>query len=155
MTPKRRIIKIELTQKEGDKMDKEDRIKLIRKGNELFNKGDIIGAAKIYIATNYADGLIRVGDYFYYEKKQPIVALKFYRKANFQKRVNEIYEKIVEVIRWYLAQDRDETEKVQEESKPSVSADEIRQDITEKILFQKPEWEKIDRNSGNGNGRIF
>jgi hypothetical protein len=38
-------------------MDEKERIALIRKGNELYNKGDYLQAEKIYISTRYQDGL--------------------------------------------------------------------------------------------------
>jgi hypothetical protein len=35
---------------------------LNRRGNDLFNSGDIEGARRIFITTGYSDGLARVGD---------------------------------------------------------------------------------------------
>jgi hypothetical protein len=41
-----------------------DKAVLNRKGNVLFNSGDIEGARRIYLTTGYSDGLIRVGDQY-------------------------------------------------------------------------------------------
>ena len=60
-------------------MDNDERVSLIRKGNELFNKGDITGAAAIFVQTGYRDGITRVADYYFYDKKLPLIALKFYK----------------------------------------------------------------------------
>ncbi len=60
-----------------------ERLLLIRKGNELFNNGNIDKAAKIFVTTAYKDGLIRVGDYYYFQKKDPIKALYFYIEEDY------------------------------------------------------------------------
>ena len=46
------------------RVSKEQRAALIRKGNELFNKGEFGLAQRIFITTKYSDGLIRIGDHF-------------------------------------------------------------------------------------------
>jgi hypothetical protein len=79
-------------------MDKKERIALIRKGNEFFNKGDIDNAIKIFIKTDYRDGLVRTGDYYYYDKRQPIMAFKFYKKAGANDKVNEIFERMISAL---------------------------------------------------------
>jgi hypothetical protein len=76
-------------------VETKERIALIRKGNEFFNKGEIDNAIKIFIKTDYRDGLVRVGDYYYYEKRQPIMAFKFYKKAGVNEKVNEIFERMM------------------------------------------------------------
>ena len=58
-------------------LPKDKRAALIRKGNELFNRGSIDLARKIFITTRYTDGLIRMGDY-YFKKKKHIMALQLY-----------------------------------------------------------------------------
>ena len=50
---------------------------LNRKGNILFNSGDIEGARRIFITTGYSDGLVRIGD-FYKSKGRSLDALKMY-----------------------------------------------------------------------------
>jgi hypothetical protein len=37
---------------------------LNRKGNALYNSGDIEGARRIFLTTGYSDGLSRIGDYY-------------------------------------------------------------------------------------------
>jgi len=58
-------------------LDGADKVALNRKGNNLYNSGDIEGARRIFLTTNYTDGLVRVGDYY---KKQGrlLDALKMY-----------------------------------------------------------------------------
>jgi hypothetical protein len=50
---------------------------LNRKGNVLFNSGDIEGARRIFMTTGYSDGLSRVGDYYRSQNKM-IDALQMY-----------------------------------------------------------------------------
>ncbi len=76
-------------------MDEKVRVQLIRKGNELFNNGDIDTAIKIFEKTGYRDGLTRVADYYFYDLKQPLVALKYYRMVNRRDKVNEIFERMM------------------------------------------------------------
>jgi hypothetical protein len=83
-----------------------ERLILIRKGNELFNGGEIEKAARIFAATAYKDGLIRVGDYFYFDEKNPLKALEYYREAKFEKRIKELSERIVMVLKKWLSEDR-------------------------------------------------
>ena len=79
-----------------------ERLILIRKGNELFNKGDINKAAKIFVTTAYKDGLIRIGDYYYFDRKDPIKALHYYMEANYKKRIEKVSEKIAQIIKRWL-----------------------------------------------------
>ncbi|MDR1419186.1 MAG: hypothetical protein LBI86_02310 [Treponema sp.] len=37
---------------------------LNRKGNMLFNSGDVEAAGRIFLTTGYSDGLSRIGDYY-------------------------------------------------------------------------------------------
>ncbi|MDR0583469.1 MAG: hypothetical protein LBG57_03865 [Treponema sp.] len=50
---------------------------LNRKGNMLFNSGDIEGARRIFLTTGYSDGLSRVGDY-YKSRHRMMDALQMY-----------------------------------------------------------------------------
>lgn len=50
---------------------------LNRKGNVLFNSGDIEGARRIFLVTGYSDGISRVGDY-YKSQNRMIDALRMY-----------------------------------------------------------------------------
>ncbi|MDA3899256.1 MAG: hypothetical protein PF637_01920 [Spirochaetes bacterium] len=76
-------------------MDKKERAFLIRKGNELFNNGDHTGAEKIFMETNYIDGIIRIGDYLYYDKKLPLAAYKYYKIAGCNSKISEIFGRMV------------------------------------------------------------
>lgn len=71
----------------------EQKVLLNRKGNILFNQGDIEGAKRIFITTGYSDGLTRVGDK-YIEKREELNALKMYLLAHNKKKADPLIEKI-------------------------------------------------------------
>jgi tetratricopeptide (TPR) repeat protein len=50
---------------------------LNRKGNELYNAGNIEAARRIFLTTGYSDGLSRIGDY-YKSRGRLLEALKMY-----------------------------------------------------------------------------
>jgi hypothetical protein len=50
---------------------------LNRKGNILYNAGDIEGARRIFLTTGYSDGLCRIGDY-YKKQGRSLDALRMY-----------------------------------------------------------------------------
>jgi hypothetical protein len=83
----------------------QERLFLIRKGNELFNNGDIEKAAKIFVTTAYKDGLIRVGDHYYFDEEKPLKAFYFYLEAKYEKRISELSERMASVIKKWLSED--------------------------------------------------
>jgi len=75
-------------------MEGKERVEMIRRGNELFNKGEIAKAAALFVKTGYRDGLTRIADHLFYDKRQPLYALKYYRMVNRQDKVQEIFERM-------------------------------------------------------------
>ncbi len=86
-------------------MDSKERTALIRKGNEFFNQGKIKEAIEIFVKTGYKDGLQRIGDYYYYDKKLPLIALRFYRMSGSKKKIDEIMERMVFALGKWLGND--------------------------------------------------
>ena len=86
-------------------MDSKERIEIIRKGNELFNNGEIEKAAALFIKTNYRDGLTRVADYYFFDKKLPLIALKYYKMVKREDKVKEIFERMVFALGKLLGKD--------------------------------------------------
>ncbi|MCL2093061.1 MAG: hypothetical protein FWH12_02600 [Treponema sp.] len=77
---------------------------LNRKGNLLFNSGDIEGARRIFLTTGYSDGLSRVGDY-YQSKGRSLDALKMYWLAPNRGKAEPILEKLSLVISTLIRDD--------------------------------------------------
>jgi hypothetical protein len=82
-------------------VDPDRKVKLNRKGNELFNQGEIEAARRIFQTTGYSDGLIRVGDR-YLSDSRPIDALKMYRLARDDKRSERLIGTAAQVIQYLL-----------------------------------------------------
>ena len=78
---------------------------LNRKGNVLFNSGDIEGARRIFMTTGYSDGLSRVGDY-YKSQNRLIEALRMYWIAPDRTKSEPIIIKLAEVIHYLTKEER-------------------------------------------------
>jgi len=76
-------------------MKDDEKAALARKGNEFFNNGNIAEAIKYFVKSGYRDGIMRVADYYYFDKKQPLVALKFYKMINRKDRIDEIFARMI------------------------------------------------------------
>lgn len=88
---------IKVTDQPVSALSSEQKVVLNRKGNILFNQGDIESAKRIFITTGYSDGLTRVGD-SYAEKKDDLKALKMYLLAHNKKKSDPIIEKIAGLV---------------------------------------------------------
>jgi hypothetical protein len=85
-------------------LSSEKRAALIRKGNELFNRGEFGLAQRIFLTTKYSDGLIRMGDRCV-KGGQPLEALRFYWLAPAPDKAAAIVEKIARVMQQWLAEE--------------------------------------------------
>jgi hypothetical protein len=81
-----------------------DKAGLNRKGNELFNSGDIEAARRVFQTTGYSDGLIRVGNR-YLADQRPVDALKMYWLAKDRRHSGELIEKIARIIQNLLREE--------------------------------------------------
>ena len=89
-------------------MDGSTKAALNRKGNALYNAGNIEGARRIFLTTGYSDGLSRVGDY-YKSNGRPLDALKMYWIAPDRTKADPIIHQLSEIIR-LLMYEEDENE---------------------------------------------
>ncbi|MBN2873796.1 MAG: hypothetical protein JXM71_01775 [Spirochaetales bacterium] len=80
---------------------------LNRRGNSIFNDGDVESARRIFQATGYSDGLCRVGE-SYLENGRPVDALKMFKLSHDHARSAELIERAAFAIRKML--DEKETE---------------------------------------------
>ena len=97
--PKEGFLKI--TRNRAAELPKEQRIALIRKGNELFNQKKYDIAKRIFLTTGYSDGLIRLGN-LYLNQNMPLEAFRMYWLAPDQKKVEAMLEKTVAIIKKWL-----------------------------------------------------
>lgn len=82
------------------------KVKLNRKGNELFNSGDVEAARRIFQTTGYSDGLIRVGEK-YMAARRPIDALKMYRLARDDRRAETLISNAALIIQCLLREEEE------------------------------------------------
>jgi len=77
---------------------------LNRKGNQLFNNGNIEAAKRIFMTTGYSDGLSRVGDY-YKSKNRPLEALRMYWLAPDKTKAQPLIEQLAFLLQGLIAED--------------------------------------------------
>ena len=94
---------LKTTQGSNARISKEQRAALIRRGNELFNKGDLDLAQRIFITTKYSDGLIRIGDRFA-DGGKPLEALRAYWLAPSPEKAAVLIERIAKVMKQWLSE---------------------------------------------------
>ncbi|TGL52303.1 hypothetical protein EHQ59_09660 [Leptospira kemamanensis] len=104
-------------------MDSKERAHLIREGNTAFNAGDIRKARELFLKTDYKDGLIRLGDHFMYDRKLPMLAFGYYKKAGRQDKVDEIYQRMVYALSVWLGRDKWKTPSPANQTNDSARAD--------------------------------
>ncbi|XDD43157.1 hypothetical protein AB3N58_01990 [Leptospira sp. WS60.C2] len=110
-------------------MDSKERAQLIREGNTAFNSGDIRKARELFLRTDYKDGLIRLGDHFMYDRKLPMLAFGYYKKAGRQDKVDEIYQRMIYALSVWLGRDKWKLPTYANQSNEGSSASEERSSL--------------------------
>ena len=85
------------TTESGPPLESADKAALNRKGNILFNSGDIESARRIYLTTGYSDGLIRVGNH-YKSQGRMMDALRMYWVAPDKNKADSIIMQLATII---------------------------------------------------------
>lgn len=88
---------VKTTEKPASTLTSEQKVSLNRKGNVLFNQGDIEQARRIFMTTGYSDGLTRVAD-VYATQNRELDALKLYLLAHNRRKSEVLLEKIAALI---------------------------------------------------------
>lgn len=83
------------------KVDSATRALLIRKGNDFFSSGKIKAAEKIFVTTDYKDGIVRLGDY-YFNNGDIYNAAKMYFMSCNESKIKLFSEKCAKIIRIML-----------------------------------------------------
>jgi hypothetical protein len=79
---------------------------LNRKGNVLYNSGDIEGAKRIFLTTGYSDGLARIGDY-YKSQGRELDALRMYWIAPDKTKAEPIIIRLSGLIKKIIHEEED------------------------------------------------
>lgn len=90
----------------GPVMDGAQKAALNRKGNVLYNSGDVEAARRIFLTTHYSDGLVRVGDY-YNSNGKPLDALRMYWIAPDHSKAEPIIVQLSMVIQSLIHEEGD------------------------------------------------
>ncbi len=85
-------------------MNSQQKALLNRKGNQLFNQGNIEEARRIFVTTGYSDGLARVGDY-YLKEGRPVDALKMYWIAPDKTKMEGVLIRMASLIQKLMHED--------------------------------------------------
>ncbi|MDA8426893.1 MAG: hypothetical protein M0Z80_12225 [Treponema sp.] len=96
-------------------VESDRKAKLNRKGNELFNRGEVETARRIFQTTGYSDGLIRIGNR-YLEEKRPVEALKMYWLARDKNKIEELVGSVAVVIQSMLREEQEREEQNERQS---------------------------------------
>jgi hypothetical protein len=94
-------------------MDSKERASIIREGNVAFNEKDYVKAKELYLKADYKDGLIRLGDFYMYEKKMPMLAYGYYKKAGYAKKIDEIFQRMIYALSVWIGKDKFKTPEVE------------------------------------------
>jgi hypothetical protein len=95
---------LKTTQDKPATLTQHQRTALIRKGNEVFNRGDMALAERIYRATRYGAGLARIGDW-YMRQSRPLEALQAYRAAPCREKADILVERMARVLSGWLKEE--------------------------------------------------
>jgi hypothetical protein len=94
---------------ERPSIDSTRKAALNRKGNVLYNSGDIEGARRIFLTTGYSDGLTRVGDY-YKSQGRSLDALRMYWIAPDRKKSNAIIMQVSAIIQSLIHEEEERSD---------------------------------------------
>ncbi|MDR1836914.1 MAG: hypothetical protein LBQ89_04560 [Treponema sp.] len=87
-------------------VDRSTKAALNRKGNQMFNEGDVEGARRIFMTTGYSDGLSRVGDCYKGENKL-LEALRMYWLAHDRNKSQPLIEQLAGLLQGVVNEDAD------------------------------------------------
>ncbi|WCL50188.1 hypothetical protein [Leptospira sp. GIMC2001] len=102
-------------------MDSKLRAQLIREANTAFNDKDIRKARELYLKTDYKDGLVRLGDYFMYDRKLPMLAFGYYKKAGMQSKVDEIFQRMIFALSTWIGRDKFKPASASNDARPAAN----------------------------------
>ena len=86
-------------------LDSQLRAELVRKGNQAFNEKDYQKAREYFFQADYKDGMIRLGDHYMYERRLPLLAYGYYRRARAAAKMEDIHRRMVLALGEWLGRD--------------------------------------------------
>ncbi len=87
-------------------MEESLRAEYIRAGNQAFHEKNFKKAKECFLRANDKDGLLRLGNYYMYEKGLPLLAYSYYQKAGAHSKVEELRWRMLGAIAQWLGSDK-------------------------------------------------
>jgi hypothetical protein len=96
---------LKVSRADRSKVDPSQRAALIRKGNELLNKGEFQTAKRIFLTTGYTAGIERIADQ-HYEDGDIYEALRLYWVAPAEHKKEQILERMAAALTHMLHEEK-------------------------------------------------
>lgn len=87
-------------------MDAQERADIIRKGNAAFNEQNFTLARDLFTRANYKDGLVRLGDYYMYDRRLPLLAYGYYKRAGAQNKIDDLHKRMIGAFSQWIGEDK-------------------------------------------------
>ena len=87
-------------------MDARIREELIRRGDAAFEEEDFHRAREFYTKADHKEGLIRIGDFYMYEKRLPLMAYGYYKKAGAHIKIDDLHRRMVGAFAQWIGPDK-------------------------------------------------
>lgn len=84
----------------------QERQKWIALGKMAFAKKDYKTAKEYFLKANYKEGLIQLGDYYMYERKLPLLAYGYYKKAGAIDKVEDLHRRMILALGKWIGEDK-------------------------------------------------
>lgn len=125
-------------------MDSSKRAELIRRGNQAFNEEDYRTARALFTKAEYKDGLIRIGDYYMYDRRLPLLAYGYYKRAGDKKKLVDLKRRMVSAIGEWIGKDKIKEDSFSELNMNHATAPRYEQDQDGMIpVFVNPELKQM------------
>jgi hypothetical protein len=87
-------------------MEAQERAELIRKGNQAFNEKNYTQARELFTKAGYKDGLIRLGDYYMYDRRLPLLAYGYYKRAGAKNKIEDLHRRMIGAFSQWIGEDK-------------------------------------------------
>ncbi|MCS7204782.1 MAG: hypothetical protein NZ853_03715 [Leptospiraceae bacterium] len=84
----------------------QERQKYIELGKKAFESRNLKAAKEFFIKADYKDGLIQLGDYYMYQKKLPLLAYGYYKKAGAKEKIEDLHRRMILALGKWIGEDK-------------------------------------------------
>lgn len=87
-------------------LSERERLEIIEKGKKAFNNKDYKLAKEYFLKANYSEGLIQLGDYYMYERRLPLLAYGYYKRAGAQNKIEDLHRRMILALGKWIGEDK-------------------------------------------------